>query len=98
MKGFNGCDSLFRKGETELLSIIGKDLTGLYVNLFTNIDELNSDVNWYVVPEFVCRIYAVNKTNDVNEASYQKLFNMTGKVNLQVITISLDSLKANSTS
>ena len=44
-----------------------------YVNLFTNIGDLNNDIDRHVVSEFVCRIYAVNNTNDINEARYQKL-------------------------
>ena len=76
--------------------IIEKDLTGVYVNLFTNIGDLNNDFDWRVVSEFVCRIYAVNQTNDVNKARYQKLIKMTGNVD-QVIAINLDSLTVNST-
>ena len=66
-------------------------MTGVYVNLFTNIGDLNNDFHWRVASEFVCRIYAVNQKNDVNEARYQKLIKMTGNVD-QVIAINLDSL------
>jgi hypothetical protein len=48
--------------------------------------DRNSDVDLHIVSEFVCRIYAVTKTKDVNEARYLKLIQMTGKVD-QVIMI-----------
>lgn len=76
---------LFRQGKSKPLSIIEKDLTGCYVNLFTDFGDLNRDVDQHVVSEFVCRIYAATNTRDINEARYQKLVKMTGKVD-QVIT------------
>ena len=60
-------------------------MTGCYVNLFTDFGDLNGDVDLHVVSEFVCRVYAATNTRDVNEARYQKLVKMTGKVD-QVIT------------
>lgn len=48
--------------------------------------EIQDDVDLDVASEFVCRMYAQMKTNNVNEARYNKLMQMTGKVD-QVIYI-----------
>ena len=47
--------------------------------------DLDCDVDQNIVSEFVCHVYAETKTKDVNEARYQKLIKMSGKVD-QVIT------------
>ncbi|CAB4040582.1 PREDICTED: uncharacterized protein LOC105437992, partial [Paramuricea clavata] len=70
----------FWKGKSKPLSIIENDQSGSYVNLFIDMGDRNSDVDLHIASEFVCRIYAVTKTKDVNEARYQKLIQMTGKV------------------
>ena len=86
MKVFSPIENcLFRKGESKPLSIIEKDQTGCYVNLFTDMGDLDCDVDQNIVSEFVCRVYAETKTKDVNETRYQKLIKMSGKVD-QVIT------------
>ena len=78
---------MFKLGcKSKPLSIIENDQSGSYVNLFIDMGDQNSDVDLHIVSEFVCRIYAVTKTKYVNEARYQKLIQMTGKVD-QVIMI-----------
>ena len=46
--------------------------------------EVHGSVDLEAASEFVCRMYAHSKTRDVNEARYNKLMHMTGKVD-QVI-------------
>lgn len=46
--------------------------------------EVHGSVDLDVASEFVCLMYAQSKTRDVNEARYNKLMEMTGKVD-QVI-------------
>lgn len=70
----------YRKGKTKPLDIVEKDKTGSYVNLFISMGEAHGTVDMDVASEFVCRMYAESKTRDVNEARYNKLMQMTGKV------------------
>lgn len=42
--------------------------------------EAHGSVDLDITSEFVCRMYAQSKTRDVNEARYNKLMQMTGKV------------------
>jgi hypothetical protein len=74
----------FRKGKTKPLTIIERDKTNSYVDLFISMGDVNSVVDLDVASEFVCRVYAQSSTQDVNEARYKKLMQMTGKVD-QVI-------------
>jgi len=53
--------------------------------------EVHHGVDLDVALEFVCRMYAQSKTRDVNEARYNKLMQMTGKVD-QVITSKFDQV------
>ncbi len=70
----------FRKGKTKPLDNIEKDKTGCYVDLFLSMGEAHGSVDLDITSEFVCRMYAQSKTRDVNEARYNKLMQMTGKV------------------
>ena len=54
------------------LDILEKDKTGWYVNLFVRMGELYGRVDLKVASEFVCRMYGQSKTQDVNEARYNK--------------------------
>ncbi len=42
--------------------------------------EVDGIVDQDVASEFVCCVYGQSKTKDVNEARYNKLMQMTGKV------------------
>jgi hypothetical protein len=77
----------FRKGKTRPLDILVKDKTGSYINFFTSIGEEDSNVDWDVASEFVCRIYSQHKTKDVNYARYNKMVELTGKYD-KVISLS----------
>lgn len=76
----------FRKGKTKALTIVEKDMTDCYVNLFISMGDVNSSVDLNVTSEFVCRMYAESNLKDVNEARYKKLIQMTGKID-QVIKL-----------
>lgn len=84
MVSFGICTRFFRKGKSKPLDLVEKDKTGCYVNLFISMGEVHGSVDLDVASEFVCRMYAQSKTRDVNEARYNKLMQMTGKVD-QVI-------------
>ena len=43
--------------------------------------EMHANVDVNIGSEFVCRMYAQSKCNDVNEARFNKLRQMSGKVN-----------------
>uniref|UniRef100_UPI00358F2F11 uncharacterized protein isoform X3 n=1 Tax=Myxine glutinosa TaxID=7769 RepID=UPI00358F2F11 len=70
--------------ETSPRPFTEKDKTGCYVNLFFSTGEVDGSVDPDVASELVCRMYGQSKTRDVNEARYNKLMQMTGKVD-QVI-------------
>lgn len=70
----------FRKGKTKPLELVEKDKTGCYVNLFISMGEVPGNVDLDVASEFVCCMYTQSKTRNVNEARYNKLMQMTGKV------------------
>ena len=55
-------------------------MTTSYVNFFISLGEVHGNVDLDAASEFVCRMYAQNKTRDVSEARYNKLMQMTGKV------------------
>ena len=71
---------LFRKGKTKPLELLEKDTTGDFVTFFIKLGQAHQDVDIDVASEFVCRMYAQSKTKDVNEARYNKIMQMTGKV------------------
>uniref|UniRef100_UPI00358F9A5D uncharacterized protein isoform X2 n=1 Tax=Myxine glutinosa TaxID=7769 RepID=UPI00358F9A5D len=75
---------LLQKGKSKPLDVVEKDKTGCYVNLFFSTGEVDGSVDPDVASELVCRMYGQSKTRDVNEARYNKLMQMTGKVD-QVI-------------
>ena len=77
---FNLFCPVFRKGKTKPLDLIERDKTGRFVNLFVNMGEEEDDVDLHAASEFVCHIYGQQKTKDVNEARYNKLKEMTGRV------------------
>lgn len=70
------------------LEIIAKDDSNRFLYFFIRLGESKSnedaDEDAEVASEFVCRIYGQNDTNDINEARYKKLLQMSGNVN-QVI-------------
>lgn len=70
----------YRKGKTKPLDLIEKDISGSFVELFISMGELHKTVDLDVASEFVCRMYGHGKTQDVNEARFNKLMQMTGKV------------------
>ncbi|XP_041481075.1 uncharacterized protein LOC121428475 [Lytechinus variegatus] len=81
---FTGCDftsAFYRKGKTKPLEIITKDETGRFLNLFIRMGDPEAEgIDVDVASEFVCYLYAQHKVNDVNLARYNKLMQMTGRV------------------
>ena len=57
-----------------------KDKNGRFVNFFISMWEVSGSVDLDIASEFVCHMYAQSKTHDVNEARYNKLMLMIGKV------------------
>ena len=71
----------FRKGKVKPLSIVEKDETGRFLKFFTNMGEKTDDLDIDTASEFVCRMYSIYGTCDVNEARHKKLMQMTGNFN-----------------
>ncbi|KAK3883498.1 hypothetical protein Pcinc_012197 [Petrolisthes cinctipes] len=66
---------IIRASDTDVL-----DAAGRYLYLFTCIGEVDGDVNIEVASEFVCKMYSQPKVRSVDEARYNKLMQMTGKI------------------
>ena len=77
---YNVCQYNFRKGKTKPFDLIAKNQTDSYINFFTSMGNAHETINEDIASEFVCRMYSQSKTQDVNEARYNKLIQMTGKV------------------
>ncbi|ESO95158.1 hypothetical protein LOTGIDRAFT_160924 [Lottia gigantea] len=69
-----------RKGKTKALDIIEKDESGRFVEAFISMGDARHTVDFDVISEFVCCMYAQSQTRDIDEARYNKLMQMTGKV------------------
>ncbi|XP_068240150.1 uncharacterized protein [Palaemon carinicauda] len=80
---FTGCDftsAFYRKGKVKPLEILEKDPTGSFLQLFSNMGEVDGEVDIDVASEFVCKMYGQNKERDVDEARYRKIMQMSGTV------------------
>ena len=66
----------FRIGKVKPLDLLEKDQTGKYINVFISLGDLNGNTEFNVASEFVCHIYGQRKTQNVNEAQYNKLIQM----------------------
>ena len=71
---------IFRKGKVKALGIVEKDKTGRFVNLFISMGDVHGSVDLDVASELVCHMYAQSKTKDVDEARYNRLMQVSGKV------------------
>ncbi len=71
---------LFRKGKVRPFELLQNDKNRRFINLFINMGDPHEPVAMDTASEFVCRLYAQNKTCDVDEARHNKLIQMTGKV------------------
>lgn len=69
-----------RKGKVKPFDIMSKDATGKFVDLFISMGDITGSVDVDAASEFVCQVYAQYKTRDVNEARYNKMLQMTGKI------------------
>ncbi|XP_048869412.1 uncharacterized protein LOC125741923 isoform X1 [Brienomyrus brachyistius] len=72
--------SMTGKGKVKALDLIEKDDTGRFLNLFTNMGQVDGAVDFEVASEFVCRMYGQSKEQDVDKARYTKLMQMSGKI------------------
>ena len=63
-----------------------KDDSNRFVNFFIGLEERQNKKSLEIASEFVCRMYAQNYTNDVDEARYKKLMQMSGNIN-QLIAV-----------
>ncbi|ESO88713.1 hypothetical protein LOTGIDRAFT_165497 [Lottia gigantea] len=68
------------KGKTKALDIIEKDESGRFVEAFISMGDARHTVDFDVISEFVCCMFAQSQTRDIDEARYNKLMQMTGKV------------------
>ena len=50
-----------------------------FIKMFTDMVNKGCNVDFDVVFQFVCQLYAQNNATDVNEARCKKLMNMTEK-------------------
>lgn len=69
------------KGKTKPFDIVQKDKSGTYVKMFISLgsgQQASGDLD--VASEFVCRMYGQHKTRDINQARYNKMVEMTGKI------------------
>ncbi|KAG1676316.1 hypothetical protein GQR58_014353 [Nymphon striatum] len=80
---FTGCDftsAFYRKGKVKALGIVQKDKTGRFVNLFISMGDVHGSVDFDVASDLVCHMYAQSKTKDVDEARYNRLMQVSRKV------------------
>ena len=70
--------SHFKKGKAKPLEILEKDPAGRFLQLFSSKVDGEVDIN--VPLEFVCKMYGQNREWNVDEARYEKLLQMSGKV------------------
>ncbi|KAG1671521.1 Microtubule-associated tumor suppressor 1 [Nymphon striatum] len=59
---------------------VQKDKTGRFVNLFIIMGDVHGSVDFDVASDLVCYMYAQSKTKDVDEARYNRLMQVSGKV------------------
>ncbi|KAG1704020.1 Calcitonin receptor [Nymphon striatum] len=59
---------------------VQKDKTGRFVNLFIIMGDVHGSVDFDVASDLVCYMYAQSKTKDVDEARYNRLIQVSGKV------------------
>jgi len=62
-----------------------KDETDSFLQLFTSMGDRQASIDVDVASGFVCRMYTLSKTGDVNEAKYKKLMQMSGNINKVII-------------
>lgn len=82
LHAFTGCDftaAFYRKGKTKSYEILEKDNDGTLIKFFYNMSS-REEPNRQIA-EYVCSLYGVKGIQDVNEARYIKLVQMTGKIN-----------------
>ena len=70
----------FRKGKIKPLELIEKDNTGHFLELFTNMCDVDGDISKEIASKFVCQMYGQDKEGNVDEARLSKLIQMTGKI------------------
>ena len=58
-----------------------EDASGQYVDFFIHMGKVGGVIDLGVASKFVCKLYGQAKENDVDEARYNKLMKMSGKVN-----------------
>lgn len=62
------------------LQILLKDESKEFVNMLISLgDPQYAPIDTDVASKFTCRMYGVTETDDVDEARYSKLIEMTGK-------------------
>lgn len=59
-------------------SLLKNDDSKKFVELFIKMGDISNDIDIDTTSEFVCRMYGQYKNNNVNEARYKKLLEMSG--------------------
>ncbi|KAG1684928.1 hypothetical protein GQR58_009264 [Nymphon striatum] len=78
--GWDFTSAFYRKGKVKALGIVQKDKTGRFVNLFISMGDVHGSVDFDVASDLVCHMYAQSKTKDVDEARYNRLMQVSRKV------------------
>ena len=79
---FTGCDftsAFYRKGKVKPLELVENDDTGKFVSFFDRLGT-TAEPEWTTASEFVCSLYGQPTLDDVDEARYARLVQMTGKI------------------
>ena len=69
-----------RKGKVKPFDLLEKHKTDEFIKFFISLGCKNATVDVHVASKYVCSMYAQSKTDDVNEARYNKLLQMSGNI------------------
>ena len=82
LHAFTGCDftaSFFRKGKVKPFEVLEKDNSGEFIQFFQSLTKREEPDN-KIAESYVCSLYGMAALSDVDEARYQKVIRMTGKI------------------
>ena len=72
--------SHFKKGKVKPLKILEKDPAGRFLKLFSNMGKVDCEVDINVASEYACKMYGQNREQNIDDARYKKLVQMSSKV------------------
>lgn len=83
LHAFSGCDftaAFYRKGKIRPYELLEDDNDGYWIQFFCSMSS-QGKLNRKMAEEYVCSLYGITKVEDVNLARFNKLVQMTGKIN-----------------